>query len=76
MKKVRSGDVRILMGPTQKIGTGTNVQDKLIATHDLDILWRPADLSQRSGRIIRRGNENDHVKVFRYVTENTFDSYL
>lgn len=74
--KVRKGDVRILMGSTQKMGTGTNVQKKLIATHDLDVPWRPADLEQRSGRIVRRGNENKDVKVFRYVTENTFDSYL
>ena len=74
--KVRKGDVRILLGSTQKMGTGTNVQDKLIATHDLDIPWRPADLEQRKGRIVRKGNENDKVKVFRYVTENTFDAYL
>lgn len=74
--KVRKGHVRILLGSTQKMGTGTNVQNRLIATHDLDVPWRPADLEQRAGRIVRRGNENDKVKIFRYVTENTFDSYL
>lgn len=74
--RVRSGDIRVLIGSTQKMGAGTNVQDKLIATHDLDCPWKPADLEQRSGRLIRQGNENPKVKVFRYVTENTFDSYL
>ena len=74
--KVRKGKVRILLGSTQKMGTGTNVQERLIATHDLDVPWRPADLEQRAGRIVRRGNRNDKVKIFRYVTENTFDSYL
>lgn len=74
--KVRKGNVRILLGSTQKMGTGTNVQERLIATHDLDVPWRPADLEQRAGRIVRRGNRNDKVKIFRYVTENTFDSYL
>lgn len=74
--KVRKGHVRILLGSTQKMGTGTNVQNRLIATHDLDVPWRPADLEQRAGRIVRRGNKNDKVKIFRYVTENTFDSYL
>jgi N12 class adenine-specific DNA methylase len=74
--KVRNGSVRILMGSTQKMGSGTNVQDKLIALHDLDCPWRPADLAQRAGRIIRQGNENERVHVYRYVTEGTFDSYL
>ena len=74
--KVRKGEIRILMGSTQKMGAGTNVQDKLIATHDLDIPWRPADLEQRAGRIVRQGNENKEVHIYRYVTENTFDSYL
>ena len=74
--KVRNGDVRVLMGSTQKMGTGTNVQTKLVATHDLDVPWRPADLEQRAGRIVRRGNENEVVSIYRYVTENTFDAYL
>jgi len=74
--KVRSGEVRVLMGSTQKMGAGTNVQDKLIALHDLDCPWRPADLEQRAGRIIRQGNQNPEVNIFRYVTENTFDAYL
>lgn len=74
--KVRKGEVRILMGSTQKMGSGTNVQTKLIALHDLDVPWRPADLEQRAGRIVRQGNENEKVNIFRYVTENTFDSYL
>jgi N12 class adenine-specific DNA methylase len=74
--KVRSGDVRVLVGSTLKMGAGTNVQDKLIATHDLDCPWKPSDLEQRAGRLIRQGNENKKVKVFRYVTENTFDSFL
>jgi N12 class adenine-specific DNA methylase len=74
--RVRKGQVRILMGSTAKMGSGTNVQDKLIALHDLDCPWRPADLEQRSGRIIRQGNKNPEVDIFRYVTENTFDSYL
>ena len=74
--KVRKGKVRILLGSTQKMGAGTNVQKKLIALHDLDVPWRPADLEQRSGRIIRQGNENKEVYIFRYVTENTFDAYL
>ena len=73
---VRKGKVRILLGSTQKMGAGTNVQKKLIALHDLDVPWRPADLEQRSGRIIRQGNENKEVYIFRYVTENTFDAYL
>ena len=74
--KVRKGEVRILLGSTQKMGAGTNVQNKLIALHDLDVPWRPADLEQRAGRIVRQGNENEEVNIFRYVTENTFDSYL
>lgn len=74
--KVRSGDVRILIGSTQKMGAGTNVQDKLIALHDLDCPWRPADLTQRLGRMVRQGNENDKVDNFRYVTKGTFDAYL
>ncbi|HFZ7441726.1 TPA: SNF2-related protein [Streptococcus agalactiae] len=74
--KVRKGEIRVLLGSTQKMGAGTNAQDKLIAIHDLDIPWRPADLSQRAGRIVRQGNENNEVHIFRYVTENTFDAYL
>ena len=74
--KVRNGDVRILLGSTQKMGAGTNVQDRLLALHDLDCPWRPSDLEQRSGRIIRRGNMNEEVFINRYVTENTFDAYL
>ena len=74
--KVRSGQVRVLMGSTQKMGAGTNVQDRLIAVHHLDVGWRPADMTQRNGRIIRQGNRNPEVKVFQYVTEGTFDSYL
>lgn len=74
--KVRKGEIRVLIGSTQKMGAGTNAQDKLIAIHDLDIPWRPADLAQRAGRIVRQGNENKEVHIFRYVTENTFDAYL
>ena len=77
--KVRNGEIRILMGSTQKMGAGTNVQKKLIALHDLDVPWRPADLEQRAGRIIRQGNENKDkggVYIYRYITENTFDAYL
>ena len=74
--KVRSGQVRVLMGSTAKMGAGTNVQDRLIALHDLDAPWRPGDLEQRKGRIERQGNMNETVHVYRYVTENTFDSYL
>ena len=74
--KVRSGDIRILLGSTQKMGAGTNVQTKLIALHDLDVPWRPSDLEQRAGRIVRQGNENEKVEVYRYVTESTFDAYL
>lgn len=74
--KVRQGQVRILMGSTQKMGAGTNCQDRLIALHDLDCPWRPSDLQQRLGRIVRQGNQNDTVYIYRYVTEKTFDSYL
>ncbi|WP_230633131.1 DEAD/DEAH box helicase family protein [Paenibacillus athensensis] len=74
--KVRTGQVRVLLGSTFKMGAGTNVQTKLIALHDLDCPWRPRDLEQRSGRIIRQGNQNSDVHIFRYVTENTFDAYL
>ena len=74
--RVRLGQVRVLMGSTQKMGAGTNVQDCLIALHDLDCPWRPSDLSQRLGRIVRQGNENPEVEIFRYVTEGTFDAYL
>lgn len=74
--KVRAGQVRVLMGSTQKMGAGTNVQDRLIALHDLDCPWRPSDLQQRLGRIVRQGNNNEEVEIFRYVTEGTFDAYL
>ena len=74
--KVRSGQIRVLIGSTQKMGAGTNVQKKLIALHHLDCPWRPADLQQREGRIIRQGNDNPEVDIYTYVTENTFDSYL
>ena len=74
--KVRSGQVRVLMGSTAKMGAGTNVQDRLIALHDLDAPWRPGDLEQRKGRIERQGNGNETIHVYRYVTENTFDAYL
>ena len=74
--KVRSGQIRVLLDSTQKMGAGTNVQKKLIALHHLDCPWRPSDLQQREGRIIRQGNENDEVDIYTYVTENTFDSYL
>lgn len=74
--KVRSGKVRILLGSTQKMGAGTNVQDRLIASHDIDCPWRPSDLEQRAGRIIRQGNSNPEAHIYRYVTENTFDAYL
>ena len=74
-KKVRCGEVRILMGSTQKMGSGTNVQNKLIASHDIDCPWRPADLEQRAGRTVRQGNENPKVGLYRYVTEGTFDAY-
>lgn len=74
--KVRAGHVRILMGSTPKLGAGTNVQDRLIALHHLDCPWKPSDLEQQEGRILRQGNQNDKVKIFRYVTENTFDAYM
>lgn len=73
--KVRSGQIRILLGSTSKMGAGTNVQDRLIALHHLDVPWRPSDIEQREGRIIRQGNENDKVYIYRYITENTFDAY-
>ena len=75
-QKVRKGEVRVLMGSTQKMGAGTNVQDRLIALHDVDCPWRPSDLEQRSGRIIRQGNSNPKVEIYRYVTKQTFDAYL
>lgn len=74
--KVRRGKIRVLFGSTPRMGAGTNVQDRLIALHDLDCPWRPRDLEQRSGRIIRQGNQNPEVQIYRYVTEGTFDSYL
>ena len=74
--KARSGQVRILMGSTQKMGAGTNVQDRLIAVHHLDVGWRPSDMTQRNGRIIRQGNQNKEVQIYQYVTEKTFDAYL
>ena len=74
--KVRAGQVRVLLGSTAKMGAGTNVQDRLIALHDLDCPWRPSDLQQRLGRIVRQGNENEEVEIYRYVTEGTFDAYL
>ena len=74
--KVRKGEIRVLIGSTAKMGAGTNVQDKLIASHDLDAPWKPSDMEQRRGRMVRQGNENPHVQLFRYVTEGTFDAYL
>ena len=74
--KVRSGDVRVLLGSTAKMGAGTNVQSRLVAVHHLDVGWKPSDMTQRNGRIIRQGNMNKEVKVFNYVTEGTFDAYL
>ena len=74
--KVRSGDVRVLLGSTAKMGAGTNVQQRLVAVHHLDVGWKPSDMTQRNGRIIRQGNMNKEVNVFNYVTEGTFDSYL
>ena len=73
--KVRSGQVRFLLGSTQKMGAGTNVQERLVALHHLDVPWRPSDIEQQEGRILRQGNRNDTVSIFRYVTEGTFDSY-
>ena len=75
-QKTRKGEVRVLLGSTQKMGAGTNVQDRLIALHDVDCPWRPSDLEQRSGRIIRQGNSNPDIDIYRYVTEQTFDAYL
>ena len=74
--KVRTGQIRVLLGSTQKMGAGTNVQDKLVAVHHLDVGWRPSDMTQRNGRIIRQGNQNKEVQVYQYVTEGTFDAYL
>lgn len=76
LEKVRNGTIRVLMGSTEKMGTGLNVQDKLLALHNLDAPWRPADLTQRNGRILRQGNENEEVSIFNYITEKTFDAYL
>ena len=74
--KVREGTVRVLIGSTAKMGAGTNVQKLLYASHDLDCPWRPADLEQRAGRIIRQGNTNEKVHIYRYVTKGTFDTYM
>ena len=74
--KVRSGQVRILLGSTQKMGAGTNCQDRLVALHHLDVGWRPSDMTQRNGRIIRQGNRNKEVQIYQYVTEGTFDAYI
>lgn len=73
--KVRNGDVRILIGSTFKLGIGVNIQDKLIALHHLDVPWRPADMTQREGRILRQGNTNPKVYIYRYITEGSFDAY-
>jgi len=75
-EKVRSGEIRILMGSTSRMGTGMNVQNKLVALHHLDVPWRPSDLIQRNGRILRQGNDNEEISIFNYITENTFDAYL
>ena len=75
-EKVKTGEIRILIGSTEKMGAGMNVQDKLIALHHLDVPWRPADLTQRNGRILRQGNENEEISIFNYITEQTFDAYL
>ena len=74
--KVRNGQVRFLLGSTAKMGAGTNVQDRLIALHHLDVPWKPSDIEQQEGRILRQGNQNQKVQIFRYVTEGTFDSYM
>lgn len=74
--KVRAGQVRILLGSTPKLGAGTNIQDRLIALHHLDCPWKPSDLEQQEGRILRQGNQNKKVRIYRYVTENTFDAYM
>jgi len=76
LAKVRAGQVRILLGSTPKLGAGTNIQDRLIALHHLDCPWKPSDLEQQEGRILRQGNQNKKVKIYRYVTENTFDAYM
>src|SRR6202045_2866457 len=75
-EKVRSGQVRVLLGSTQKMGTGTNVQKRLVALHHLDAPWKPAEVEQREGRILRQGNENEEVAIYRYVTEQSFDAYM
>jgi SNF2 family DNA or RNA helicase len=75
-RSVRAGKVRILFGSTQKMGSGTNVQERLIALHHLDAPWRPADVEQREGRILRQGNKNSVVQIYRYVTEGSFDAYM
>ena len=75
-EKVRTGNIRVLLGSTEKLGTGTNVQHKLLAVHHLDVPWRPSDLTQRDGRIVRQGNENQEVQIYRYVAKDSFDSYL
>ena len=75
-EKVKTGEIRVLMGSTEKMGTGMNVQNKLIALHHLDVPWRPSDLTQRNGRILRQGNDNEEISIFNYITENTFDAYL
>src|SRR5205809_7071528 len=74
--KVRNGQVRVLIGSTQKMGTGTNVQKRLVAMHHLDAPWKPAEVEQRDGRILRQGNENEEVAIYRYVTEGSFDAYM
>src|SRR5262249_55663777 len=75
-ERVRSGQVRVLIGSTQKMGTGTNVQKRIVALHHLDAPWKPAEVEQREGRILRQGNENEEVAVYRYVTEGSFDAYM
>src|SRR5204863_4598768 len=75
-EKVRSGQIRVLIGSTQKMGTGTNVQKRLVALHHLDAPWKPAEVEQREGRILRQGNENAQVAIYRYVTEGSFDAYM
>src|SRR5213079_683296 len=74
--RVRAGQVRVLLGSTQKMGTGTNVQKRLVALHHLDAPWKPAEVEQREGRILRQGNENEEVAIYRYVTQGSFDSYM
>src|SRR5207302_10652307 len=75
-EKVRNGQVRVLLGSTQKMGTGTNVQKRLVALHHLDAPWKPAEVEQREGRILRQGNQNEEVAIYRYVTEGSFDAYM